>query len=80
MDWEMQRKVRLTRPNRIAVRLEEFRRTGSTTKWRGGRELDVVKVQFSQTYESDAYSDEVTKQLELEFLDDRWQITDEAVR
>ncbi len=79
-EWELQRKTRITRPQRIAVVLSGFRRTGASTQWMAGRKVEVLKVEFHQSYESNTYSDEVIKILELEHLDDGWKIVSETVK
>ncbi|MFQ5528632.1 MAG: hypothetical protein ACE5GX_20550 [Thermoanaerobaculia bacterium] len=76
--WEARRRDRLTRPSRVAVAISEFRQVGFKKKWTGGRRMELVKVQFRQVYESDSYSDEVAKVLELELTDLTWKIVTEA--
>ncbi len=69
--WESQRRSRVVRPRSISVQVlnpSVFQGTPS-----------FARVDFLQIYESDTYSDQVRKQLELEKLNGRWLIVDERV-
>ncbi len=69
--WESQRRSRVVRPRSISVQVlnpSVFQGTAS-----------FARVDFLQIYESDSYSDQVRKQLELEKLNGRWLIVDERV-
>lgn len=69
--WESQRRSRVVRPRSISVQVlnpSVFQGTAS-----------FARVDFLQIYESDTYSDQVRKQLELEKLNGRWLIVDERV-
>lgn len=76
--WRAQRRDRLTRPNRIEVSLSDFRRVGFNKISSGDRQLELVKVRFHQVYESDTFSDEVDKELQLELVDLTWKIHSET--
>lgn len=70
--WEQQRRDRISRPSRIAVRAlnPEIVRIGS----------DRVRVNFTQDYQSDSFSDQVNKTLELRSTDGGWKIVREYIR
>jgi tetratricopeptide (TPR) repeat protein len=70
--WEAQRRDRISRPKRISVKATnvEITRLDETR----------VRARFTQEYESDAFSDTVTKVLELKQNGTRWQIVREYTR
>ena len=70
--WEQQRRDRISRPSRIAVRAlnPEIIRIGA----------DRVRVNFTQDYQSDSFSDQVNKALELRSTDGGWKIVREYLR
>ncbi|MDP3859510.1 MAG: tetratricopeptide repeat protein [Stagnimonas sp.] len=70
--WEQQRRDRISRPSRIAVRAlnPEITRIGA----------DRVRVNFTQDYQSDSFSDQVNKTLELRATDGGWKIVREYIR
>lgn len=70
--WEQQRRDRISRPSRIAVRAlnPEILRVGA----------DRVRVNFVQDYQSDSFSDQVNKALELRVTDSGWKIVREYLR
>ena len=70
--WEQQRRDRISRPSRIAVRAlnPEIVRIGA----------DRVRVNFTQDYQSDSFSDQVNKALELRSTDAGWKIVREYLR
>ena len=71
-NWEQQRRERISRPSRIAVRAlsPEISRIGA----------DRVRVNFVQDYQSDSFSDQVNKTLELRATDAGWKIVREYIR
>lgn len=77
-DWEAQRRQRLTAPSRISVTLDDLRTTGFNTSWLSGKKHQLVSVRFRQGYASNTYADEVTKVLQLEWLDGGWKIVTET--
>lgn len=70
--WEQQRRDRITRPTRIAVRAlnPEVVKVGD----------DRVRVSFVQEYQSDAFSDQVNKVLEFKNSGGSWKIVREFIR
>ncbi len=70
--WETQRRDRITRPQRISVKAQEPQFAAL--------EGDRVRVSFRQEYESDAFSDSVTKVLELTRVGSGWKIVREYTR
>lgn len=70
--WETQRRDRIARPSRIRVRAAnpEISRVAP----------DRVKVSFTQEYESDSFSDAVSKVLELQQAGASWLIVREYTR
>lgn len=70
--WEQQRRERIVRPTRISVRAlnPEITRIGA------GR----VRVSFTQDYQSDSFSDQVSKILELRDTGAGWKIVREFIR
>jgi tetratricopeptide (TPR) repeat protein len=70
--WQGQRRERITRPKRIAVRAvsPEVAMAGS----------DRARLSFIQEYESDTFNDQVPKVLELKLVDGNWKITREYTR
>lgn len=70
--WEQQRRERISRPARIAVRAlsPEISRIGA----------DRVRVNFVQDYQSDSFSDQVNKTLELRATEAGWKIVREYIR
>lgn len=70
--WEQQRRERIGRPARIAVRAlnPEISRIGG----------DRVRVNFVQDYQSDSFSDQVNKTLELRATEGGWKIVREYIR
>lgn len=70
--WETQRRDRITRPQRISVKAQDPQFTAL--------EGDRVRVSFRQEYESDAFSDSVTKVLELTRAGSGWKIAREYTR
>lgn len=70
--WEQQRRDRITRPTRIAVRAinPEVAKVGD----------DRVRVSFVQEYQSDAFSDQVNKVLEFKNVGGSWKIVREFIR
>lgn len=76
--WDAQRRQRLTRPSEIQVTLAGIRRVGYNKAWIDGKERELVKVRFHQSYASDTFSDAVDKELELELVDLNWKIFTET--
>lgn len=70
--WEAQRRDRISRPKRIKVAASNPQVAPSEN----GR----VRVSFVQEYESDSFSDQVNKALELKFVGGAWKITREYTR
>lgn len=70
--WEKQRRDRITRPSRIAVRAAnpEVVKVGD----------DRVRVNFLQEYQSDSFSDQVNKTLEFKSNAGGWKIVREFIR
>ena len=70
--WEAQRRDRISRPSRIAVRAlnPEITKIGA----------DRVRVSFTQDYQSDSFSDQVSKNLELRETGAGWKIVRETIR
>ena len=70
--WEQQRRDRITRPSRIAVRAAnpEVVKVGD----------DRVRVNFLQEYQSDSFSDQVNKTLEFKSNAGGWKIVREFIR
>ena len=69
--WESQRRTRVVRPRSIAIQALSPRvgQTGGNRAW----------VEFVQIYESNTYSDQVRKRLELEKVGGQWLIVKESV-
>lgn len=76
--WRSQRRQRIERPSRIRVTLSNFRRVGFNKFSTGTRQLELVQVRFLQAYESNTFSDEVEKELQLELVDLTWKIFSET--
>ncbi len=70
--WETQRRDRIQRPQRISVKALEPQFTTLPD--------ERVRVSFRQEYESDAFSDSVTKILEMSRAGSSWKITREYTR
>lgn len=70
--WAAQRRDRIMAPKKISVRVIDPKVSDI--------EDGAVRVSFSQAYESDAYSDNVSKVLELIPLDGSWKIVREYTR
>jgi len=70
--WEQQRRERINRAGRITVRVAN----PSVTKLGEGR----VRVNFTQDYRADNFSDQVSKVLELKDSGSGFKITREAIR
>lgn len=70
--WEAQRRDRISRPKRVKV----VAANQQISPLDGGR----VQVSFMQEYESDSFSDQVTKVLELKLVGNAWKITREYTR
>jgi len=70
--WEEQRRDRISRPKRIGVQAvnPQVTRMGE----------DRLRVSFRQDYESDAFSDQVNKVLELKQVGGTWKIAREYAR
>jgi len=70
--WEEQRRDRISRPKRIGVQAvnPQVTRMGE----------DRLRVSFRQDYESDAFSDQVNKVLELKQVGGTWKIAREYTR
>jgi len=70
--WEQQRRDRIARPTRISVRAlnPEISKVGD----------DRVRVTFVQEYQSDTFSDQVSKVLEFKSGSDGWKIVREFIR
>ena len=70
--WQGQRRDRISRPKRITVRAvnPQIVQVG----------VDRANVTFQQEYESDSFSDTVTKVLELKLSGGNWKITREYTR
>jgi hypothetical protein len=68
-EWAAQRRSRVLRPASIRVSL------GAVSQTVAG--ADRVEVTFEQSYETDTYSDRVTKRLDLVWEDGGWKITAE---
>lgn len=69
--WETQRRDRISRPERIAVNISDIR-TEPTA--------EGIRASFVQDYESDNFSDTVTKTLDLVREDGNWKIVREFTR
>ncbi|HSW15139.1 MAG TPA: hypothetical protein VLI06_19985, partial [Solimonas sp.] len=69
--WEAQRRDRISRPKRIGVQAVNPQVT---------RNGDGLRVSFRQDYESDAFSDQVNKVLELKQVGGTWKIAREYAR
>lgn len=69
--WETQRRDRISRPGRIAVNVSEVRTERTATG---------ARASFLQAYESDNFSDTVTKTLDLVREDGNWKIVREFTR
>ena len=69
--WESQRRARVGAPGKVEVRVINPQIDLLST--------DRAQVRFIQTYESDTYSDQVTKLLELRQSGGQWRITREMV-
>ncbi len=69
--WESQRRTRVVRPRSIAIQALSPRvgQTGGNRAW----------VEFVQIYESNTYSDQVRKRLEMEKVGGQWLIVKESV-
>jgi tetratricopeptide (TPR) repeat protein len=72
VNWEAQRRERLTKPSRIAVKLSNIKVTQSAP--------DKASVSFSQTYASNLFKSQDNKTLDLVLKDDKWKIVREAAR
>ena len=70
--WEAQRRDRISRPKRISVKAVNPQITRTSD---GG-----LRVSFRQDYESDAFSDQVNKILELKQVGGSWKISREYTR
>lgn len=70
--WEAQRRDRIARPQRIDVRVVNPVFTAAAD--------GAVRVTFTQQYQSDNFSDSVTKILELKQDGDNWKIVREYTR
>lgn len=70
--WEAQRRDRITRPQRISVKVVE-------PQW-AAVGPDRLRFSFRQDYESDAFSDSVGKVLELSRQNGGWKIVREYTR
>ena len=67
--WKSQRESRLLSPSFIKVTLSNIEISQHSE--------DFADVLFTQNYKSDSYSDEVTKQLRMQKIDDKWLIIKE---
>ena len=67
--WEKQRRERVLAPSFIKVTLAD-----SEIKLHGSKHVDV---EFSQSYQSDSYSDDIRKLISLQKIDDKWLIIQE---
>ena len=67
--WEKQRRERVLAPSFIKVTLAD-----SEIKPHGSNHVDV---EFSQSYQSDSYSDDIRKLISLQKIDDKWLIIQE---
>ena len=67
--WEKQRRERVLAPGFIKVTLAD-----SKIKPQGSNHVDV---EFSQSYQSDSYSDDIRKLISLQKIDDKWLIIQE---
>jgi len=67
--WEKQRRERVLAPSFIKVTLAD-----SEIKPHGSKHVDV---EFSQSYQSDSYSDDIRKLISLQKIDDKWLIIQE---
>lgn len=69
--WESQRRTRVVRPRSIAIQVLSPRvgQTSGNRAW----------VEFTQIYESNSYSDQVRKRLEMENVGGQWLIVKESV-
>ena len=70
--WRAQRRQRLSRPEFIRVEIRDLE-----TRIDGPERATIV---FRQSYQSDTYSDDVEKTLELARLDGSWKILSERAR
>lgn len=70
--WETQRRDRISRPKRIRVQMQEVRYAAAED----GR----VRMSFRQDYESDAFSDSVSKVMEFAQEGGSWKIVREYTR
>lgn len=69
--WESQRRTRLVRPRSINVQAVDIEVSQVSPSY--------AHVRFLQIYESDSYTDQVRKRLELEKRNGQWLITQERV-
>lgn len=70
--WDAQRHDRIAKPKHIGVKVIDPKATDI--------EDGAVRVSFKQAYESDAYSDSVSKVLELAPVDGGWKIVREYTK
>lgn len=70
--WETQRRERISRPSRIRVRAVDPEITRI--------DADRLRVSFTQEYESDSFSDTVSKVIELQQAGSGWLIVREYTR
>ena len=70
--WESQRKERILKPARIKVeaRDAQFAKVGD----------DLVRVNFTQQYESDTFTDSVSKVIDMQLINGAWKIVREYAR
>ena len=70
--WEAQRRERISKPTSIKVEVQNLQtaRTGD----------DRIRATFLQVYESDNYSDSVTKIIDFKRVDGAWKIVREYTR
>ena len=69
--WENERRQRVSEPSIITIDLESL-----SVQLRGA---DRARVEFTQTYVSDTYSDTVNKVLDFVWQDSTWKIVAERV-
>lgn len=71
-EWEQDRRIRLHKPSFIKVTLSDVK-----INLHG---KDYAEIKFTQTYQSNTYSDKVKKELLMRKIADKWLITQERTR
>lgn len=71
-DWEAQRRVRITKPKSISVKIRDAQADALDDSH--------MRVVITQDYQSDTISDQITKTMDLREVDGRWKIVRETIR